>query len=48
MSKELHDFAQKPGSNPNRLRVLLAFHRWLEDLGYKNEEKEEEKKHDNN
>lgn len=40
MDEDLREISQKPGGSPNRLRTLLAFHKWLEDL--KTQEKKDE------
>lgn len=42
MSDELDDLLKEPGANPSRLKVLLEFDRWLRDLGFKNEEEQED------
>lgn len=40
MEDDLKEIAQKPGGSPNRLKTLLTFHKWLEDL--KAQEKKDE------
>lgn len=40
MDEELKRVSERPGGSPNRLKSLLAFHRWIEELK-KQENKDE-------